>query len=199
MNVTPPTTFGNFGTNVLDKAKENNFAKHGQVALGGVESHANRLALEHLCGFYNALKVSGLTLDMSLDELMGNIKYKHPESGALVPMKPLPFNPINDGPEICRKLSLYAWHRSEADALSFNLTRKLLKSAQSSSNPTHNNNVDMAIHFPPSLPGISKLPDDGLHPSCSPLNIKEVISCSTVNSKVCPFTKCGISNIKNIV
>jgi hypothetical protein len=183
LNVTPPTFFGNFGTTVYDKAKEKNFASDGQVALGGRNAHANRLAREALYTFYNSLQHSGLKLDMDLNEMFTKIKYEDPASGSFVPMEQLPFNPMEQAPEINRKLSLYAWHRSEADAVNFGLTRSMLNSNKpllGGKGSIHENDMNVAMTFPGSLPGITSQteqqhsePLDG-----PPLDIQEVISFS---------------------
>lgn len=160
LNVSPPTFFGNFGSTVYDKGKEKNFASHGQVVLGGHVAHANRLAREAFLDFLNTLRHSGLKFDTThLNDIFTKIKYEDPESGSFVPVEELPFDPFRQASEICKKLSLYAWHRSEADAVNFGLTRLMLNS--NSVNPSvlpgvHDNDINIAMTFPASLPGITQ-------------------------------------------
>jgi hypothetical protein len=186
LNVTPPTFFGNFSSTVYDKAKEKNFADDGQVVLGGRVAHANRLAREAFFNFHNALQHSGLKLDVGLNEIFTKIQYQDPASGLFVPVEKLPFDPVTQAPEINRKLSHYAWHRSEADAVNFGLTRSMLKSRLRNADTVHDNDVNIAISFPASLPGIPAAPaqtDSELEQQLEsldgpPLDIQEVISFS---------------------
>lgn len=188
LNVTPPTFFGNFASTVYDKAKEKNFADHGQVVLGGRVAHANRLAREAFFNFHNALQHSGLKLqfDIGLNEIFTKIQYQDPASGLFVPVEQLPFDPVTQAREIDRKLSHYAWHRSEADAVNFGLTRSMLNSQLRGAASVHDNDVNIAMTFPASLPGIPTQTDlaqqleslDG-----PPLDIQEVISFSKAVSE----------------
>lgn len=100
LNVTPPTFFGKFASTVYNKAKEKNFADDRQVALGGRISHANSLAREAFYNFHNALKHSGLKLDMGLNDIFTKIQYQDPASGSFVPVEQLPFDPVAQVPEI---------------------------------------------------------------------------------------------------
>jgi hypothetical protein len=185
LNVTLPTFFGNFGSSVYDKAKEKNFADHGKGVLGGRDAHANRLAREAFLNFHNALQLSGLKLDMNLNEIFTKIQYQDPASGLFVPVVQLPFDPVTQAPEINRKLSHYAWHRSEADAINFGLTRSILNSNNSqflAKGGVHSNDVNIAMTFPASLPGITVHAEQQIECSESldgtPLDIQEVISFS---------------------
>ena len=126
INITPPTLFGNYGSNQVHKSKQKSFAMHGHNILGGTTVYAERMGREIMANFWNSLQFCNLNLDQDIDELMSKISFKDQETNSLVNLGPLPFNPQHNREMIERYLRLYAWHKREAVLFHVNIPKARL-------------------------------------------------------------------------
>lgn len=89
MSFSPSLRFLNDGAPLARRAKQLNFATHGDVVLGDFHARANRLGRECAYGFWNGLQYSRLHLTMPIDELLSRVEYID-ESGEAHVLDPSP-------------------------------------------------------------------------------------------------------------
>ena len=106
INITPPTLFGNYGSNQVHKSKQKSFAMNGHNTLGGTPAYAERMGREIVANFWNSLQYCNLNFDQDINELMSNISFQDPQTNSQVKLRPLPFNPQQDREAIERYLRL---------------------------------------------------------------------------------------------
>lgn len=126
INITPPTLFGNYGSNQVHKSRQKTFAMHGHNILGGTRSYAERMGREIVANFWNSLQFCDLDINQDIDELMSKISFKDRETNSQVNLGPLPFNPQHNREMIERYLRLYAWHKREATLFHVNIPKARL-------------------------------------------------------------------------
>ena len=126
INITPPTMFGNYGSNQVHKLRQKMFAMHGQNILGGTSAYAERMGREIVGNFWNSLQSCDLEFDQDINELMSRISFKDPQTDSQIRLGPLPFNPQRDREAIERYLGLYAWHKREALLFHVNIPKTRL-------------------------------------------------------------------------
>ena len=126
INITPPTLFGNYGSNQVHKSKQKSFAMNGHNTLGGTPAYAERMGREIVANFWNSLQYCNLDFDQDINELMSNISFQDPQTNSQVKLGPLPFNPQQDREAIERYLRLYAWHKREAVLFHVNIPKARL-------------------------------------------------------------------------
>ena len=126
INITPPTLFGNYGSNQVHKSKQKTFAMNGHNILGGMPTYAERMGREIVTNFWNSLQYCDLDFDQDINDLMSNISFKDLETNSQVKLGPLPFNPQHHRKVIERYLRLYAWHKREAILFHVNIPKARL-------------------------------------------------------------------------
>ena len=126
INVTPPTMFGNYGSNQVHKLKQKTFAMHGQNILGGTPTYAERMGREIVGNFWNSLQFCDLEFDQNINKLMSKISFKDLQTNSQVRLGLLPFNPQHDREAIECYLRLYAWHKREALLFHVNIPKARL-------------------------------------------------------------------------
>lgn len=126
MSTSPPTGFGNYSVHPLHKAQQQNFASHGGATLGPPIAFANRMAREAIYDFHNSLCLSGLDLNMDLNDLMEAISFKDPDTDAEQNMERLPFNPlqISESFRIRRFQAFFQWYLNECSEYYIRITKE---------------------------------------------------------------------------
>lgn len=122
MNMSPLQLFGNFGASQPNRLKQNNFASHGFVSLGGEHPWANRMGREAVLAFYNELRSANLSSSIDFDDLLKSISYSS-ISGTQVSLDPLPYHPIQNQSTVKKNLSYYSYLRSECNAMYIHVNR----------------------------------------------------------------------------
>lgn len=129
MNSSPPTGFGNYHVHASHKAQQQNFATHGGATLGPPAAYANRMAREAIYSFYNTLCLSGLDLNLDLNDIMKTISFKDPDTNSQLNMECLPFNPSqsSDSFRIRRYQALFQWYLNECSQYYIRITKDELR------------------------------------------------------------------------
>ncbi|KAJ6613902.1 hypothetical protein B0H10DRAFT_1951169 [Mycena sp. CBHHK59/15] len=116
-----------------DKAKadcvKKNFAQHGQTVMGSHHDRYNRLGREIIWGAINVLKISGLKLAMSLDDLFRAIEYED-EDGNSRALEPLPINLDWDSEYILYMRGLFASFKQLSEEYLIRVTKDAYQSVQ---------------------------------------------------------------------
>ncbi|KAF5314358.1 hypothetical protein D9619_011737 [Psilocybe cf. subviscida] len=160
-NVTPPTGFGNYGSNAAHKATQKNFASDGHTTMGSQDDRANRLGREAVSNFYNTLRHCHLSLNIDINKLMEFISYD--DHGVKVSLRPLPYHPVHDRQHIKQYLAFCSWHSSESDLFNLGITNKMLRLAAPTDLPPPLALLENTVEFVP-------------EPDCVSLSVQEVLS-----------------------
>jgi hypothetical protein len=123
MAISPPSHFGNQGAYVPHKVKSLNYSEHGQHILGTRDDAKNRLGRDFVRLLSNQLEVSGLRLNMPLNDLLKQITYET-EEGREVSLKPQRFNIFDDEDTICTWRGYYQFHRQQCLDYLIHITKK---------------------------------------------------------------------------
>jgi hypothetical protein len=193
INITPPTLFGNYGSNQVHKSKQKTFAMNGHNTLGGTPAYAERMGREIVANFWNSLQYCDLNFDQDMNELMSNISFKDPETNSQVKLGPLPFNPQRQRKVIERYLGLYAWHKREAVLFHVNIPKaRLLANKNKKTLPAGSAMVQDAglwshrrqqLTLPPTQPLANDSEATEITP-LEPLNIEKVLGKAVKNGKL---------------
>jgi hypothetical protein len=188
INITPPTMFGNYGSNQVHKLKQKTFAMHGQNILGGTSAFAGRMGREIVGNFWNSLQFCDLEFDQDINELMSKISFRDPQTNSQVRLGPLPFNPQQDRDVIERYLGLYAWHKREALFFHVNIPKtRLLANKNKKTQSTGSAMVEEASLWShrrqPQLPTLEHDEAAEITPS-EPLDIEKVLGKTVKNGKL---------------
>jgi len=124
MNTTPSQLFGNFGSAQPHKTGQHTFSKHGQVTLGDQDDWANRLGREILGSFYNQLSQCNLDLNLDVNDLLQHISFKRNQDGVSIPLKTLPYHPVQDADHIAFYRGYYQHYREQCLSLHIHIDRK---------------------------------------------------------------------------
>lgn len=191
MNVTPPTLFGNYGSNQVHKSKQKTFAMDGHNILGGRPAYAERMGREIVANFWNSLQYCDLNFDQDINDLMSNISFKDVETNSLVKLGPLPFNPQHQRKTIERYLRLYTWHKREAILFHVNIPKaRLLANKNKKSLPAGSSMIQDAglwsYRRQQPLPSTEPLADsEGTEITpLEPLNVEKVLGKTIKNGKL---------------
>ena len=192
INITPPTLFGNYGSNQVHKSRQKTFAMNGHNILGGTPAYAERMGREIVANFWNSLQYCDLNFDQDINELMSNISFKDPETNSQVQLGPLPFNPQHHRKVIERYLRLYAWHKREAVLFHVNIPKaQLLANKNKKTLPAGRAMLQDAGLWShrrqQPLPSTEPLADDSEateNTSLEPLNIEKVLGKTVKNGKL---------------
>lgn len=182
INITPPTLFGNYGSNQVHKSKQKTFAMNGHNILGGRPAYAERMGREIVANFWNSLQYCDLNFDQDIDELMSNISFKDHETDSQVKLGPLPFNPQHHRKVIERYLRLYAWHKREAVLFHVNIPKaRLLANKNKKTLPA----------------GSAMVQDAGLwsHRRQQPLPSTQPLEDSETTTEITPFEPLNIEKV----
>lgn len=109
LSVTPPLHFGNMGQPVAHQSKQLNFSQHSRGILGDQHSTKNRLGREYIWTFLNALRQSGMSIDMDLYKL---VTYTDSD-GSKHSLIPPDYNMDSDAEHIKRWRGYWAWYCME--------------------------------------------------------------------------------------
>ncbi|KAJ7080375.1 hypothetical protein B0H15DRAFT_933240 [Mycena belliarum] len=129
LSVTPPLTFMNLGAPVLHKLHSRNFSQHGEVILGSAHNRHTRLSREIIWAALNALKFSGITLDMNAADLFAKLKYRDDDNHVCT-VGPPPFDVELDAAYIEKMRGYWAWHRQLSLKYLVRITRDMYKTVQ---------------------------------------------------------------------
>jgi hypothetical protein len=124
MNVTPSQHFGNFGSAQWHKTGQLNFSRHGQVTLGIQEDWVNWLGREILGSLFNQLSQCNLNCDLDMNDILQSFSFKRHQDGVSVPLKPLPYHPINDADHVNLYRGYYQYFREQCRSLLIHIDRK---------------------------------------------------------------------------
>jgi hypothetical protein len=192
INITPPTLFGNYGSNQVHKSKQKSFAMNGHNTLGGTPAYAERMGREIVANFWNSLQYCNLNFDQDINELMSNISFQDPQTNSQVKLRPLPFNPQQDREAIERYLRLYAWHKREAVLFHVNIPKaRLLANKNKKTLPAGSamvQDVGLWSHrrqqhtFPATQPNNSESTE--VTTNLEPLSVERVLGKSIKNGKL---------------
>ena len=129
MNASPLTGFGNYRVQAPYKAQQQSFATHGGATLGPPAAYANRMAREAIYDFYNSLCLSGLDLNLDLNDIMKAISFKDPDTESKLSMDCLPFNPsqASESFRIRRYQSFFQWYLNECSQYYIRITKDELR------------------------------------------------------------------------
>ena len=193
INITPPSLFGNYGSNQVHKSKQKTFAMNGHNIIGGTPAYAERMGREIVSNFWNSLQYCDLDFDQDINKLMSNISFKDPETNSQVKLGPMPFNPQHDRKVIERYLGLYAWHKREATLFHVNIPKaRLLANKNKKTLPAGSAMVQDAGLWSHrrqqhTLPPTQPLANDSEDPEATPselLDVEKVLGKTIKNGKL---------------
>jgi hypothetical protein len=124
MNATPSQLFSNFGSAQLHKTGQLTFSRHGQVTLGDQEDWANRLGQEIVGSLFNQFAQCNLDCDLDINDILQSFRFKRHQDSVSVPLKPLPYHPINDADHINLYWGYYQHFQEQCCSLLIHIDRK---------------------------------------------------------------------------
>ena len=109
----------------------NTFAEHGRVALGTHQNHANFLAREALFSAHNLLALSGLHLNIPLNDILQKITYTD-EFGQTHCADPVTFDLVKDRDFVIKRRSQVQFMKNLVDEHYIHFTKQQLTAMQDS-------------------------------------------------------------------